>query len=187
MGSSKYVSHASVTQRSSEVFHSFHKALWLVITETAVQSFLDCFLAVLKNGAKNHSPVKHQRWIFWGRVINLFYATDLFWYPLKTSENLLFSDVFGRLGGGGRGYQKRAVAWSWLTAVLFQVLMIQNWSRIREWLTSLARCKRIKLQKYIKNNYNRTFLDFVSFLRLWDYERKTLCNSLSYFYITQEE
>ena len=66
MGSSKYVSHASVTQRSSEVFHSFHKVLWLVITETAVQSFLDCFLAVLKNGAKNHSPVKHQRWIFWG-------------------------------------------------------------------------------------------------------------------------
>ena len=74
MGSSKYVSHASVTQRSSEVFHSFHKVLWLVITETAVQSFL----AVLKNGAKNHSPVKHQRSIFWGRVINLFYAIDLF-------------------------------------------------------------------------------------------------------------
>ena len=37
--------------------------------------------------------------------INPFHATDLFWYPLKTSENLWFSDVF-------RGYQKRSVAWN---------------------------------------------------------------------------
>ena len=27
-------------------------------------------------------------------VVNLFHATDLFLYPLKTSENLGFSDVF---------------------------------------------------------------------------------------------
>ena len=40
-------------------------------------------------------------------VINPFYATDLFWYPLKTSENQRFSDVF-------RGYQKRPVAWNGL-------------------------------------------------------------------------
>ena len=38
---------------------------------------------------------------------NPFHATDLFWYPLKTSENLWFSDVF-------RGYQKRLVAWNGL-------------------------------------------------------------------------
>ena len=38
---------------------------------------------------------------FLGRVVNLFYNTDLFWYPLKTSENLWFSDVFGGLGEGG--------------------------------------------------------------------------------------
>ena len=37
-----------------------------------------------------------------------FHTTDLFWYPLKTSENLWFSDVF-------RGYQKRSVAWNGLT------------------------------------------------------------------------
>ena len=34
-----------------------------------------------------------------------FHATDLFWYPLKTSENFWFFDVF-------RGYQKRSVAWN---------------------------------------------------------------------------
>ena len=32
-----------------------------------------------------------------------FLATDLFWHPLKTPENLWFSDVF-------RGYQKRLMA-----------------------------------------------------------------------------
>ena len=36
-----------------------------------------------------------------------FHASDLFWYALKTSENLWFSDVF-------RGYQKRSVAWNGL-------------------------------------------------------------------------
>ena len=40
-------------------------------------------------------------------VINLFYATDLFWYPLKASENQRFSDVFKK-------YQKRSVAWNGL-------------------------------------------------------------------------
>ena len=34
---------------------------------------------------------------------NPFHATNLFLYPLKTSENLRFSDVF-------RGYRKRPVA-----------------------------------------------------------------------------
>ena len=43
-------------------------------------------------------------------LINPFHATDLFWYPLKTSENQRFSDVF-------RGYQKRSVAWNGLKMV----------------------------------------------------------------------
>ena len=38
---------------------------------------------------------------------NTFHATDLFWYPLKTSQNLWFSDVFRR-------YQKKSVAWNGL-------------------------------------------------------------------------
>ena len=40
-----------------------------------------------------------------------FHATDLFWYPLKASENLRFSDVF-------KGYQKRSVVWNGLMAIL---------------------------------------------------------------------
>ena len=39
--------------------------------------------------------------------INSFHATGLFRCPLKTSENLWFSDVF-------RGYRKRPVAWNGL-------------------------------------------------------------------------
>ena len=35
--------------------------------------------------------------------LDLFYATGLFLYPLKTSENFWFSDVF-------RGYRKRSLA-----------------------------------------------------------------------------
>ena len=37
--------------------------------------------------------------------INPFHAANLFWYPLKISENQRFSDIF-------RGYQKRSVAWN---------------------------------------------------------------------------
>ena len=39
--------------------------------------------------------------------INPFHATDLFWYPLKTSESLCLFCL--------RGYQKRSVAWKGLT------------------------------------------------------------------------
>ena len=39
---------------------------------------------------------------------NPFHATDLFWCPLKISENLWFSDV-------SKGYQKRSGAWNGLS------------------------------------------------------------------------
>ena len=39
--------------------------------------------------------------------INLFHATGLFLYPLKTSENQRFLDIF-------RGYRKRPVTWNGL-------------------------------------------------------------------------
>ena len=42
---------------------------------------------------------------------NPFHATDLFWYPMKTSENQRFSNVF-------RGYQNRSVTWNGLTHLL---------------------------------------------------------------------
>ena len=41
---------------------------------------------------------------YWNTV-NPFHATDFFWYPLKTSENQRFFDVF-------RGYQERSMAWN---------------------------------------------------------------------------
>ena len=41
-------------------------------------------------------------------MMDPFHANDLFLYPLKTSENLWFSDVF-------RGYRKRPMARNGLT------------------------------------------------------------------------
>ena len=41
--------------------------------------------------------------------VNPFYATGLFLYPLKTSENQRFFDIFG---GGGGGYRERPVTWN---------------------------------------------------------------------------
>ena len=46
--------------------------------------------------------------------VNPFHATDLFIYPLKTSENLWFSDVF-------RGNIKRPVAWYGLSYTQTQI------------------------------------------------------------------
>ena len=39
--------------------------------------------------------------------VNLFNVTGLFWYPLKTSKNLWYSEVF-------REYRKRTMAWNGL-------------------------------------------------------------------------
>ena len=41
------------------------------------------------------------------KAFHLFHVTDLFWYPLKTSESQRLSDVL-------RGYRKRSVAWNGL-------------------------------------------------------------------------
>ena len=43
-------------------------------------------------------------------LFNPFYATGLFLYPLKASENLWFSDVFKK-------YRKRPVAWNGLRPI----------------------------------------------------------------------
>ena len=44
-------------------------------------------------------------WVFLGNDINPFFATGLFLYPLKISENLWIADVF-------RGYRKIPVPWT---------------------------------------------------------------------------
>ena len=71
-----------------------------------------------------NSPTDINALIVMTDLINPFHATDLFWYPLKTSENLWFSDVF-------RGYQKRSVAWNGLIAMhyfqkTFHFLSVSN-------------------------------------------------------------
>ena len=48
-----------------------------------------------------------------------FHATDLFWYPLKTSENLWFSDVF-------RGYQKRPASGNGLISFALQDMKLKQ-------------------------------------------------------------
>ena len=53
--------------------------------------------------------------------INPFHATDLFWYPLETSENLWFSNAF-------RGYQKRWVAWN----ELMRWMCSNHWVQTKE-------------------------------------------------------
>ena len=55
-------------------------------------------------------------WIsFVGNLFNSFFATDLFLYPLKTSENLWFSNNF-------RGYRKGPVAWNRLKEQWFAII-----------------------------------------------------------------
>ena len=51
------------------------------------------------------------------KFLDPFHATDLFWYPLKTSENQRFSDVF-------RGYQKRSMTWNGLIAFLVNPIIL---------------------------------------------------------------
>ena len=74
-----------------------------------------------------------RRYIF---CVNPFHATDLVWYPLKTSENLWVSDIF-------RGYQKRSVAWNglshhiclkfqhryWQSPKYYSVLLTLSWRK----------------------------------------------------------
>ena len=57
------------------------------------------------------------------RFINPFHATGLFRKPLKTSENLWFSDVF-------RGYQKRPVAWNGLITRAWDCFVVIAWMKM---------------------------------------------------------
>ena len=58
---------------------------------------------------------------------DISHASDLFWYLLKTSENLWFSDFF-------RGFQKRSVAWHGLSFT-FQRRNSSESSGIMKWKT----------------------------------------------------
>ena len=55
------------------------------------------------------------------RRVYPFHATDLFRYPLKTSESQRLSDVFGGGGGRGGGVSKEISGMKWVNAILFIV------------------------------------------------------------------
>ena len=65
------------------------------------------------------------------KLVNSFHATDLFWYLLKTSENLWFSHVF-------RGYQKISVAQNELKYSPVD----SNWRREERWHWSFSWLER---------------------------------------------
>ena len=52
------------------------------------------------------------------RELNLFQANAPFLYPLKTSENLWFSDVFRR-------YRKETLTWNLIADIILQILWIR--------------------------------------------------------------
>ena len=66
-------------------------------SQKATSSSIYCFVI----GILTVNTSKRER----GNLLNPFDATGFFRYPLKTSENIWFSDVF-------RGYRKRPVAWN---------------------------------------------------------------------------
>ena len=57
---------------------------------------------------------------FWRPPINPFHASVLFLYPLKTSENLWFSDVF-------RWYRNSTVVWKRLSHFISLVSFYNPW------------------------------------------------------------
>ena len=91
-------------------------------------------------------------------IFNPFHTTGLFRYPLKTSENQSFSDVF-------RDYPKRPVAWNKLIATkqkkrpavgnkcLRRVSTVIS-SRLI-WQTSIFKSKEMLLSEKVSANLNR--------------------------------
>ena len=78
-----------------------------------IYGFLHCGiwknrLELNKHLANEKKTKKVSDLTYWLKLASFYLATDLFWYPLKTSENLQLSDFF-------TGYQKRSVTWKWVS------------------------------------------------------------------------
>ena len=96
-------------------------------------------------------------------VFTPFHATSLFLYPLKTSENERFSDVF-------REYRKRPVAWKGLPCHILK-WAVYFFARVEEWLKSWS-CYR-KFNRNCLNNiilyYNKLIQNlFEQFVFIYD-------------------
>ena len=92
------------------IFH--YSALYYKVTRTLFwRPIVNSDTSAISSGAKEWLWTLFGCWInvYKGNIylFNPFHANDLFWYPLKTSENQRFSDVF-------REYQKRSVSWNGL-------------------------------------------------------------------------
>ena len=93
------------------------------------------------------------------KILSPFYATDLFWYPLKTSENQRFSDVF-------RGYQKRSVAWNGLIVSLNLYECEANYLYILQILNKTS-CIELSLSFRIRE-YFWSMITFYTFRKTWE-------------------
>ena len=81
---------------------------------------------------------------------NPFNTNDLFWYPLKTSKNLWFSDVF-------RGYRKRSVTWNVLTYYFLTRLKVS--SNFIYYKTAFWKPVRNELNLFAKSMGSKWYVD----------------------------
>ena len=99
-----------------------YSALYYKVTRTLFwRLIVNSDTSAISSGAKEWLWTLFVCWINFctGNIylFNPFHATDLFWYPLKTSENQRFSDVF-------REYQKKSVSWNGLKS------KIEKWKKV---------------------------------------------------------
>ena len=93
---SYYYTISHIFQNSNRPTLTFHSVITkLILSENYCRIILNIFLEFTLINTKVFRVTTN--------TFNPFHAADLFWYPLKASENQRFSDVF-------RGYQKRSVA-----------------------------------------------------------------------------
>ena len=104
--------------------------------------------------------------------INPFYATSLFRYLLKISENFWFPDIF-------KGYRKRLVAWNGLTrnrgieeAVKnLWVATLYCWGEVEQTMRKVTQTIRNSSIQHIelgKSRCNGDFEDLIIFLRCFE-------------------
>ena len=99
-------------------FHCLRLIQWVYTGNFWEISFLEMAQALRKLNPTHKKGSESFFCFFVLKSINPFHASGLFWYPLKASENLWFSDVF-------RGYQKRTVAWNGLTTWPIVIMLLK--------------------------------------------------------------
>ena len=88
--------------------------------------------------------------------LSTFHATGLLLYPLKTSENLWFSDVF-------RGYRKGPVTWNGLNQYIFSYSSLQSHTTSARLLLVFSSLKRFLLCNISKKRKSWYIIEFHHF------------------------